>query len=194
VVARGTRDITITPTWDVSDDVEKTGTESHARTFSVPEFVAMVYDNVETQIRTIATKLANTDELARISETDQAELHEIHSCLDSYIESNWDDCCHGVNNVATFNEQRYELVEARCNSFAASIEAKIVAYGEDRADMKAAIAKLAAQQMQLHHASESAFNDIGDKVAALLGEHGNAPQMENETRDRHENYLHNNTV
>jgi len=143
VVQRGTRELTITPTWDVSDDVKMTGTESHERTFSVPEFVTAVYNNVQTQIRTIATKLANTDELAKVSEADQVEMQEAHSYLERYVESIWDDCRQGVNNVATFNEQRYELVEARCNSFASSSEARLVTYGDNRAKMKAAIEKLA---------------------------------------------------
>jgi len=76
MVPRGNWEITITPTWDVSDDVELTGTKPHARTFSVPEFVATVYENIQTQIRTIATKLAGTDEMARISEADQAEMRK----------------------------------------------------------------------------------------------------------------------
>jgi len=171
MVPRRSGDITITPTWDVSHDVEMTGTESHSRTFSVPEFIATVYNNVQTQIRTIATKLADTDELARISEADQAVVREAHSYLERYIESIWGDCRQGVNNVAAFNEQRYEWVEARCNSFATSIEARLVTYGEDREEMKEAIKMLADRQIQLHHAAESAFNDIGDTVAALRGEH-----------------------
>jgi len=87
----------------------------------------------------IATKLANTDDLAIISEANEAEIREAHSNLERYIESIKDDCRQVVNNIAVFNELHYEWVDARYNCFASSLEERQVTYGEDRAKKKAAI-------------------------------------------------------
>jgi hypothetical protein len=71
MIPRGTREVTIAPTWDVSTgetstDVEMTGMPSHA--FTVPEFVASAVDSIQSQIRYLSAKLDDTTEMARVSE------------------------------------------------------------------------------------------------------------------------------
>ena len=161
MIPRGVREITITPTWDVSDDVEMTGTTPVAHRFTVPEFVAVAYEHLQAQIRHLAARAENSEELARLSAYEQSELFEAQAALEKLVKDVWTDCRRLAGSFAEYNEQQYQWIESQCGSFATRVEASFAAHTEDREQLRKAIADLTAQQKGLHQLAQSAFTDLG---------------------------------
>ena len=124
-----------TPTQEITfiRDVEMEDEEPE--TFSVPEFVAAAYKHTAEQLRAFASRLANAEEMARMSETDSAEIKKYHDRLVDNQRYIFDDCVKGLNENYKFSSTAYQWIERQCATFEEAVTAKFAVLSGSNEDL-----------------------------------------------------------
>jgi hypothetical protein len=192
MVPRGPREVTIAPVWEtsteeVSTDIEMAGTTNY--TFTVPDFVASAVDSIQSQLRYFHAKLEDTEQMSLMTEVQQQELYVMQQRMGMFLKKVWEDCRAEAQSTMTFNEQRYEYVEAQCNMFGATIEARLAGHSQDTQRMQQSIESLYKRHEGLYEKTEITFGTVVNQVAELKATQSEALEKERRIRKRHEQTL-----
>jgi hypothetical protein len=158
-------------------------------TFTVPDFVASAVDSIQSQLRYFNAKLEDTAQMSLMTEVQQQELHDMQLRMGMFLKKVWEDCRAEAQATITFNEQRYEYVEAQCNMFGAAIEARLAGHSQDTQRMQRSIENLYKQHESLYKKTESTFGSVVNQVAELKATQAEALEKERRICKRHEQTL-----
>jgi hypothetical protein len=144
-----------TPTMNITivRDVEMEDEEPE--TFSVPEFVAAAYHHTAEQLRAFASRLANAEEMAQMSESDRAEIKKYYDQLAQNQRHIFDDCIKGLDENYKFSTTAYQWIERQCATFEEAVTAKFAVLSGSNEDLRKAVEKLSRGHADLYQAAEN---------------------------------------
>jgi hypothetical protein len=165
-----------TPTQEITfiRDVEMEDEEPE--TFSVPEFLAAAYKHTAEQLRAFASRLANAEEMARMSESDRAEIKKYYDQLVDNQRYIFDDCVKGLNENYKFSYTAYQWIERQCATFEEAVTAKFAVLSGSNEDLMRAVEKLSRGHADLYQAAEHSHiklqAGLNSTTEALIKEKG----------------------
>jgi hypothetical protein len=96
---------------------------------------------------------------------------------------------HVPHRLTQFRKVRYEYVEAQCNMFGATIEARLAGHSQDTQRMQQSIESLYKRHEGLYEKTENTFGTVVNQVAELKATQLEALEKERRIRKRHEQML-----
>ena len=117
----------------VARDIEML--DQSPETLTLPEFVATTYEKTVEQLRAFATRMANTEELARLSEEDRRQLESYNRQLERNMRSMYDEFTSYASEEHTYNKKRYSLLTTQCRTFEVAVNTQFSMLSNDQAEI-----------------------------------------------------------
>jgi hypothetical protein len=165
-VSASTMDITIVRDVEMEDE--------EPENIPVPEFVAAAYPHTAEQLRAFASRLANADEMAQMSESDRAQIKKYYDQLAQNQRHIFDDCVKGLDENYNFFTTAYHWIERQCATFEEPVTAKLAVPFGSNEDLKKAVEKLSRGHADLYQAAENSHlklqSGLNSTAEALIRE------------------------
>jgi hypothetical protein len=133
--------------------------------YTVPKFVAEVYEKTKEQLRVFATQLANTEEMARLSQQQQEAIKGYHYRLEQNLAEISLDARIQNNELANFSQNRYNGLLRQCSMFEAQVQADMAILSGSTDELKQAVENLAKSQKELYEAAENSHQTLGGQIS-----------------------------
>jgi hypothetical protein len=158
--------------------------------YTVPKFVAEVYEITKEQLRVFATQLANTEEMARLSPQQQEAIKGYHYRLEQNLAEISLDARIQNNKLANFSQNRYNGQLRQCSMFEVQVQADMAILSGSTHELKQAVENLAKSQKELYEAAENSHQTLGGQISDTAEEVKREKrvrrQMEMELREKSE--------
>jgi hypothetical protein len=157
--------LAVIPSRDISISRDVTMADEEPEVYTVPKFVAEVYEKTKEQLRVFATQLANTEEMARLSQQQQEAIKGYHYRLEQNLAEISLDARIQNNELANFSQNRYNGLLRQCSMFEAQVQADMAILSGSTDELKIAVENLAKSQKELYEAAENSHQTLGGQIS-----------------------------
>jgi hypothetical protein len=157
--------LAVIPSRDISISRDVTMADEEPEVYTVPKFVAEVYEKTKEQLRVFATQLANTEEMARLSQQQQEAIKGYHYRLEQNLAEISLDARIQNNELANFSQNRYNGLLRQCSMFEAQVQADMAILSGSTDELKLAVENLAKSQKELYEAAENSHQTLGGQIS-----------------------------
>jgi hypothetical protein len=147
--------LTVILSTDISVSRDVTMADAEQETYTVPEFVALAYEKTKAQLRAFATRLADADNMAKVSQEQQEAIKGYHYGLEENLAEISLDARVQNNELANFSQNRYNRLLRQCSMFEAQVQADMAILSGSTDQLKQAVENLAKSQKELYEATEN---------------------------------------